>query len=245
MRGFSAVEVLIATLLVVTMLSAVAGVVNRALAFFDTQPEVADLQQRLRVSVWALQRELAMAGAGPSAGAMAGPLNRHLAPVMPYRAGAENPDPPGTFRRDVISVIYVPPGAVAELSRHTYYLRADALAGTCELMHYDGAVTDLPVADHVVKLEFGYFAEGPAELDPATFTDGPWLPDDVHPGRFDADLLRIRRIRVTVRVQAGAAWLRGPASRLFMNPGTGAPSRSIPDQELTFDVSPRNLDLER
>jgi hypothetical protein len=36
-----------------------------------------------------------------------------------------------------------------------------------------------------------------------------------YPNRFDADLLRIRRVRVTMRVQAALSALRGPAGVLF------------------------------
>jgi hypothetical protein len=42
------------------------------------------------------------------------------------------------------------------------------------------------------------------------------------------DLLRIRRVRVTLRVQAAS-----PALRPF-----------LPDREVTFDVAPRNLNRE-
>ena len=82
-------------------------------------------------------------------------------------------------------------------------------------------------------------------LDEPMLVDGPWLPDAAHGARFDADLLRIRRIRVTLRVQAAAAWLRGPASRLFTNGGTAVAPRYVPDWELTFDVAPRNMNMER
>jgi prepilin-type N-terminal cleavage/methylation domain-containing protein len=48
------------------------------------------------------------------------------------------------------------------------------------------------------------------------FTDGPWCPDPSAPNRFDADLLRVRRVHVTLRVRS---------------------------QQITFDVTPRNLSL--
>jgi hypothetical protein len=86
---------------------------------------------------------------------------------------------------------------------------------------------------------------GQVELQKADLVDGPWCPADDKPNRFDADLLRIRRIQVTLRVQAALASMRGPASTLFMNGGTGAGSRMIPDQEITFDVTPRNMNLGR
>lgn len=53
-------------------------------------------------------------------------------------------------------------------------------------------------------------------LDSRRLTDGPWCPDPTSPNRFDADLLRVRRVRVTFRVR---------------------------QQQVTFDVTPRNLSL--
>jgi hypothetical protein len=66
------------------------------------------------------------------------------------------------------------------------------------------------------------------------------------PKRFDADLLRVRRVRATIRVQAALEAMRGPASALFLKGGTATDStRWIPDQEISFDVTPRNLNLGR
>jgi type II secretory pathway pseudopilin PulG len=79
-------------------------------------------------------------------------------------------------------------------------------------------------------------------LTAAQLTDGPWCPDDANPNRWDADLLRIRKIGVTLRVQAAVAALRGPAGALFVNPGTSSGgSRFVPDLEIRFQISPRNM----
>ena len=80
----------------------------------------------------------------------------------------------------------------------------------------------------------------------ATLTDGPWCPDAVNPNRFDADLLRIRRVAVTLRVESASATLRGPAGPLFARAGTSSSSdRFVPDQEIRFEVAPRNVNLQR
>jgi hypothetical protein len=80
----------------------------------------------------------------------------------------------------------------------------------------------------------------------AQLTDGPWCPDAINPNRYDADLHRIRQIRVTFRVQTGVATLRGPSGTLFSRAGTGRVSaRLVPDQAVQFDVTPRNLNLGR
>jgi hypothetical protein len=80
----------------------------------------------------------------------------------------------------------------------------------------------------------------------AQLGDGPWCPDAVNAHRYDADLLRIRRISVTVRLEAALSALRGPAGSLFTRGGTArAASRWLPDQEVRFDVAPRNLNIGR
>jgi hypothetical protein len=82
----------------------------------------------------------------------------------------------------------------------------------------------------------------PIPLDPARFRDGPWCPDAVHAVRFDADLLRIRRVRVRLRVQVAVAAMRGPAGRLFAKGGSSvSPELFAPDQQIVLDVTPRNL----
>jgi prepilin-type N-terminal cleavage/methylation domain-containing protein len=96
------------------------------------------------------------------------------------------------------------------------------------------------------------------ELTEALLTDGPWCgasgassggASGAGSGSgagggwvFDADLYRVRRIRITLRVQANPAWARGSDTNLFQRPGTGtAIRRLVPDYVITFDVSPRNL----
>jgi hypothetical protein len=77
-------------------------------------------------------------------------------------------------------------------------------------------------------------------------SDGPWCPDANKPNRFDADLLRVRRVRVTLRVQVGLDRLRGADALRFAKPGTATQSaRMVPDQEISFDVTPRNMNLGR
>ena len=76
----------------------------------------------------------------------------------------------------------------------------------------------------------------------AQLTDGPWCPDATNVNRWDADLLRVRRIVVTLRIQAANAAMRGPASVLFAHGGTSRNGhRWLPDLQTTFDVTPRNL----
>ena len=81
-------------------------------------------------------------------------------------------------------------------------------------------------------------------LSGAMLTDGPWCGGGSN--MFDADLLRVRKVRVTLRTQAGVASLRGTDTRFFMNPGTSrGGERTVPDYTVSFEVSPRNLNLTR
>ena len=71
-------------------------------------------------------------------------------------------------------------------------------------------------------------------------------PNAANGNRCDADLRRIRRVVVTLRVQGAAPPLRGPASTLFAHGGTSTGGNKwVPDQEIKFTVSPRNLNLGR
>lgn len=386
--GFTIVEMLVAAAVMMAVTGAVFSLVNPAQGVFHTQPHVADLQQRLRVGVETLARDLSMAGAGVSAGASAGPLSSYFAPILPYRRGDVGDDRRAgvSYRRDTVSILYIPStsaqttaagvmdlgtelvvaarancgpiahdrlcgftedmrvllldprGAfdtvtvtdvqgyalrvrhgralsaaydrddivVAEVASHTYYLKTDTSTNTFQLMHYDGYQTDRPVVDNVVKLEFEYFGDPepprlipdasmaatdvpratygprppaldvdeagdswpsgensvfavasgthvprlaalavsttPIRLAPAMLVDGPWCPDAGHAARFDADLLRVRRVGVLVRVQAAAAVMRGAASALFTRGGSVTSSeRFVPDQEIRIDVTPRNM----
>jgi type II secretory pathway pseudopilin PulG len=101
----------------------------------------------------------------------------------------------------------------------------------------------------VITPRIGDLSPGSNNLVPLTapmLTDGPWCPDPTFPTRFDADLLRIRKIAVRVRVQVASADLRGPAGLLFTRGGTSSNARLlVPDQEIRFQVTPRNFNLGR
>jgi hypothetical protein len=311
-NGFTLVEVLIATLISMVVLGATFTLLNPAQQTFAVQPELSDMQQRMRVAIDMLTKDLMMAGAGPYSGPMTGPLSRVFAPVLPYRLGTIGADAPGQFFSDRITLVYVPrtvaqthtatpvaslsplvsvsadPGCPigdaacgidkgmavlvmdasgawdtftvsdvqgpaiqllhrgAQLSKSydshavfsqvatfTYWLKTDAAAQTTQLMRYDGNQSDVPIADNVVGLSFEYLAaplsgaldRQPVKLSKAELMDGPWQPDAASPGRWDVDLLRVRVIRVTLRVQMANPSYRG----------------LVPDQEITFDVAPRNL----
>jgi hypothetical protein len=391
-RGFTVVEMLVSMAIMVGITGVIFSLVNPSHGAYRTQPEVSDMQQRLRVSTQSLSNDLLMAGAGsPAGGLLTGSLMNYFAAVQPYRMGQIGSDADlGIFyREDAISMFFVPvgspqtsletampqtsselkvnpepscattglplgckfkdgmrviifdetgayddmtltqvqdaalhlqhnkqypgndlskkyqPGAqIAQITQHTYYLNA----ATRQLMLYDGDQRDEPLVDNVVDLKFEYFAEarppvlmtsatgtkwttyGPrppalgvsngttwpagtncaftidpvtgfqvgrlpelaagsqalVKLTPAQLTDGPWCPDAAFPTRFDADLLRLRKVGVVLRVQTTSDSLRGPVGTLFKYGGTSKSGRMmVPDQEIRFEVTPRNFNLGR
>jgi len=383
-EGFTLLEMLIATGIMVAVTGATFALMNPAQGTFAAQPEVMDMHQRLRVGVDTLRRELLMTGGGAYSGSMTGSLGNYFAPILPFRVGNVNADPVGTFFDNRITLLYVPstpaqtsisqampvnsseikvnqePGCpsddtlcgfkagmvvlimddtgawdtftitevqspalhmqhrgsslnksygagsyITQVNMFTYWLKTDTVSGTYQLMRYDGDQTDTPVVDNVVGLSFEYYGEpSPAQLRPgltpsttygpkppalgvdntadawaagencvfavsngsqvprldwlgdgndglvkltqSQLTDGPWCPDAADPARYDADLLRIRKVKVTLRVQASDAKFRGAAGSLFRYAGSlKSSSMFLPDQEIKFDVSPRNLNLGR
>ncbi len=58
----------------------------------------------------------------------------------------------------------------------------------------------------------------PIELSAADFTDGPWCGSGAW--RYDADLLRVRAVRLALRLQATAPSVRGVSPAWFAMPGT-------------------------
>jgi hypothetical protein len=205
-------ELLIAAAISMTLMGTVLGVLRPLQQVFDTQPEYADTHQRMRAAIDAMSRDLLGAAS----------------PVMPYRSGLRRHDPDaGVFYRpDTITLVSQPWDSSS--SSQTYYLKADAETGMSQLMRYDGGESDLPLADHVVGLSFAYFDAAGAELADGELQDGPWFPDAVDRHRFDVDLLRIRRVRVTLRARTAQPALQG----------------LLPDAEIGFDVTPRNLNRE-
>jgi prepilin-type N-terminal cleavage/methylation domain-containing protein len=79
---------------------------------------------------------------------------------------------------------------------------------------------------------------GPKLMSANVLTDGPACGQP--PYRFDADLLRIRRLSFTIRLEAESGEFRGGAA--FSTSGVSRSStRMVTDQQTTVDVAPRNL----
>jgi hypothetical protein len=82
-----------------------------------------------------------------------------------------------------------------------------------------------------------------APLPLTMLNDGPWCGAEGN--RFDADLLRIKKVRVTARVEASQSAMRGTGSEYVVSGTSTGALHALPDYTLTFDVSPRNMNLGR
>jgi hypothetical protein len=350
-RGFSFVELLVATAITITVTALACALAVDAYSSWRVESARVDLHQRARVVADMLTRALSEAGAGPHGGVARGPLARFVPPIVPRRIGRRGADPPTRVRTDVFTTLRVmgetehgalmvpatagttaldisptlspcalpacgfgegdnvlvldPNGSVDGFSvlgavgqiltvRHhgsgsereypigspvlgfesaTYYLDRDARL----LRRYDGDASDVPVVDDVVDLLVEYYGDrqpprqprppigtanclyesdgtyrsallpvlsstgaDQAPLRAEQLTDGPWCGTGAN--QFDADLLRTRRVRVTVRLQAGDPAVRGTDTARFREPGVATRSvELVPDVSIVLDVSPRNL----
>lgn len=80
----------------------------------------------------------------------------------------------------------------------------------------------------------------PIRLDVARLADGPWC--GAAPFRFDADLFRLRRVRVRLRLEAEHDAVRGRDPARTARPGTAAsPAREVDDIDVAIEVSPPAL----
>jgi hypothetical protein len=353
-RGYSLVELLVSSAIMLTVTGSIFSLVGPSQGTSQAQPEVADLQQRMRLGSDTLFKEIVMAGAGPYQGAVTGSLINYFAPVLPRRVGRVAPDPATTFRPDVVTLTYVPNtysqtsisarmpeqsvemkvnpqnncpkkdplcafetgmsivvfdssgnfdtfditnvqddaahlqhrgtdfshayeanAPVTQIVSNTFYLDRT----TNQLRRYSGNTLDVPLVDNVVDLRFEYFGDpapptapkpapgipnclydaagnylSPGEfaadhgnlatLTAALLTDGPFCGSGSN--AFDVDLLRIRKIRMSIRMQVGDPQFRGTDPAFFTNPGKSVGgAKLIPDYALSYDVTPRNLNLTR
>lgn len=352
--GFSLVESLLATILMLVITGVVFGYVNPNTTISTAQPEAMDMQQRARVGSDMLFRDLFMAGAGVYAGPQTGTLMNFFAPIVPRKMGMTGADAYTVARPDAVTISYIPnsysqttirqdmPQASAELKvndiascpkhdqlcgfeegmsvlvfdeaghfdfftitqvqddaahiqhrgqdlsypyqagaivtqadAHTYYF--DSV--NKQLRHYDGYLTDVSVVDNVVGVTFEYFGDPSPPTKPkppvgtanclydsggtllgglttltaaggslaplplSMLNDGPWC--GANGNRFDADLLRIRKVRARLRVQASKSSMRATGSDYTVAGTSKSALSALRDYTIEFDVSPRNMNLGR
>jgi len=121
--------------------------------------------------------------------------------------------------------------------RFTYYV--DPAADAVRPPPADGSSCAYAPGTPPVPLLDDLGGLAPTLVPPSRLTDGPVC--GLSPHRFDADLLRVRRIGVTVRLETESAALRG-SGPAFQTRGTSAGgAKYVPDLQVTFDVAPRNM----
>lgn len=111
--GFSLVEMLISLGLLAGVVLAILVPVNGGLRLARLQPDVADLDQRLRVASAAVRATLERAGAGLPAGEGPGAITLRWPAVFPHRRGAEVTDASTSSFADRFTVISAMPAGVA------------------------------------------------------------------------------------------------------------------------------------
>ena len=102
---------LISTAIMLVVTGAIFTLMNPAQGNAQAQPEVADIQQRMRVGTDVLFKEIMMAGAGPYQGPVTGRWSNFFASIVPRRVGDVNADPvvgAGSFTTDKITLTYIP-----------------------------------------------------------------------------------------------------------------------------------------
>ena len=111
--GFTITEMLVVVAIMLIVTGAIFALVDPSHGTFRAQPEVADMQQRMRVATDQLSKDLIMAGAGTYSGAITGALSNFFAPIMPFcmgtLCGTTLPsDPSGRYYPEWITISYVP-----------------------------------------------------------------------------------------------------------------------------------------
>ena len=82
-----------------------------------------------------------------------------------------------------------------------------------------------------------------APLPLSILNDGPWC--GAGSNRFDADLLRVRKVRITLRVQAGNEMLRGTGADYAVAGKSLSAPKMLQDYGVRFEITPRNMNLGR
>ena len=107
--GFTLIEMLVATAIMMMVTGAMFSLMNPSQGMFAAQPEVMDMQQRLRIGVDTLSKDLMMAGAGTYSGCD----DRFARQLLRDRSCRTASGTPRRIRRqlhdDRITVMYVPP----------------------------------------------------------------------------------------------------------------------------------------
>lgn len=218
--GYTLIELVVSTSIMLAVTGAIFALVNPASGTARVQPEFADMQQRARVGVDTMFKDLVIAGAGPymkkdAIGAPVGSLMNFFAPILPYRTGQISPDPPGTFKSDTITIMYVP--------------NTPAQTSIANPMPDSSAELKVQAQDNCPM-------QGSSRDPLCGFRQGDSvLIFDTASGSFDSFVI--------TEVQSNAMHLqhRGKDNTLSMPYGTGAPITEMQNHTYYFDAANRQL----
>ena len=107
-HGYCLAEMMISMGVMIAVTGAIFQMVADGQSAFRTQPEVADVHQRLRIAADMIYKDLLAAGSGPYIGVGAGPISNYLAPIRPGRYGALKSDPEQFFASNRVTTVHVP-----------------------------------------------------------------------------------------------------------------------------------------
>ncbi|MEO7189646.1 MAG: prepilin-type N-terminal cleavage/methylation domain-containing protein [Vicinamibacterales bacterium] len=82
-----------------------------------------------------------------------------------------------------------------------------------------------------------------APLPLSILNNGPWC--GAGSNRFDADLLRVKKVRITLRVQASKGSMRATGGDYAVAGTSKSAHRALSDYTVAFEVAPRNMNLGR
>jgi hypothetical protein len=136
----------------------------------------------------------------------------------------------GTLRHHGQDLAWIYPAGAAVTEVVTRTFDYDPVAR--QLRQYDGDQSDQPAVDHLSRVSFSFLAAAPGSdalvpLPLTSFTDGPWIGAGTT--RFDAHLLNVRAVRVTVTAEAA---------------DTALAARVAP-VTVSLDVTPRSMSVGR
>ncbi|HTL43630.1 MAG TPA: hypothetical protein VL262_04765 [Vicinamibacterales bacterium] len=215
-RGYSIVELLVSTAIMLTVIGSVCEIMSPAHATAFVQAEMQDMQQRARAVADRLTHDLWLAGAGPTSGSRRGPLIRYFAPVLPRVCCGAGADAPGSVSSNRLTIAFVPrdsPEAVLSSAVAPDALRLDVAAGA-------SCPTSVPAcgfADGDVLLVFddsGQYDVFKLDLGSGLPMLGPLTP------AFDR---RYAAGATVCRVVVRSYYRDIPSNQLFTADGDGAP----------------------
>lgn len=172
-RGYTLVELAIATAIMLTVTSTVMVLLHDGLVRTPALEDATDLHQRLRVTADALEADLRAAGSGTPSG----PLTASFPALEPRASGA----PAGTAEPGAVTIRYVPAGAARSRLFQPLAPASDAAA-----IEMTGCPEGTPACGFTAGTH-AFIFEGPGQMDAVrvdAISPGALLLGTMTPGRI-------------------------------------------------------------